>query len=79
MLTGGVDLLRTTNTKIPVIIESWASKDIIGFKEDFVGKIVAPPREIRLGRMTDGMLIEDTETVAWGFLSKGKHIVIHTQ
>ena len=79
MLTSGVDLLRTTNTTFPVICDSGASKAISGFKVDFVGEIVVPPRKLRLGRMSDGMLIEGTGTVVCGFLSKGKHIVIHTQ
>ena len=79
MLTGGVDLLRTTNNTFLVIFNSGASKAISGFKEDFVDKILAPPRELRLGIIEDGMFIEGTGTVVWEFLSKGKHLVIHTQ
>ena len=33
ILTGGVDLLRTTNTTLPVVIDSGESKAISGFKE----------------------------------------------
>ena len=79
MLTGGVDLLRKTNNIFPVTFDSGLSKAISGFKKEFVGEIVASPRKLRLEGREDGMLIEGTVTLSWGFLSKGKHIVIHTQ
>ena len=68
MLTSGVDLLRTTNTTFSVMFDSGSSKAISGFKEDFVGEIMAPTKELCLGGMTDEMLIEGTGTVLWGFL-----------
>ena len=79
MLTGGVDLLHTAHKTFPAIFDSGASKAISGFKSDFVGEITPPPKELRLGGMSDGMLIEGTGTIKWGFQSPGKHVIIHTQ
>ena len=60
MLTGEVDLLRTTNTTLPVIFDSVTSKAIRRFNEYFVDDIVDPPRELHLDGMDDEILIEGT-------------------
>ena len=71
MLNGGMDLLHMTHKIFLGIFDSGASKAISGFRSDFSGEVTPPPKELRLGGMSNRMLIERTGTIQWGFQSAG--------
>jgi len=64
----------------PVIFDSGASLAISGNREDFVGDLVTPKTDLRLGGMAQGMKIEGIGTLKWTFVSEtGNDVTIRAQ
>ena len=79
-LTGSTSFLNRIGplSLFQVIFDSGASKAISGYKEDFIGEIITPDTEMRLGGMANGMLIEGVGIVKWRFETESEPLVITT-
>ena len=79
-LTGSTSFLNRIGplSLFQVIFDLGASKAISGYKEDFIGEIITPDTEMRLGGMANGMLIEGVGIVKWRFETESEPLVITT-
>ena len=68
------------NSNFPIIFDTGASLAISGNHDDFVGEIVTPKNDLRLGGMANGIKIAGIGIVHWTFVAAdGSDLVIRSQ